>query len=102
MKVNKRIVFAVAYIVAALIGYTLFVKYSLSIYEEERAILEAEYAAKGYDPRWFEYFFLLDSAHGRNVVWVGLALAFGGLVGAFVLMTISDVLTERRKKNASM
>jgi hypothetical protein len=100
VKVNKKIVFAVAYIVVALIGYTLFTKYSFSKYEEERAILEAEFAArfpslKGFEP---DYFFL-SSVWGRNVVWVGLALVFGGLVVAFVLMTISDLLAERRKKN---
>ena len=96
MRINKKIVFAAAYIVVALVGYALFVKYSLSKYEEERAILEAEYAAMGHDPRWFEYFFFYDSVHGRNVVWVGGALVFGGLIGAFVLLTISGALKERR------
>ena len=100
MKVNRKAVFAITYIVVALAGYILFVKYSFSNYEEERAIMEAEFAArfpslKGYEP---DYFFL-SSVWGRNVVWVGLALTFGGMVSAFALMTISDVLSERKKKN---
>ena len=94
MKANKKIVFAAAYIVVALIAYPLFVKYSLSKYEEERAILEAEYAAKGYDPRWFEYFFLLDSAHGRNVVAVGWVL---GLGSPFVILAIFRMVDKTGK-----
>lgn len=94
MKVNKKIVFAVAYIVGALIAYPLFVKYSLSKYEEERAILEAEYAAMGHDPRWFEYFFLLDSVHGRNVVAVGWVL---GLGSPFVILAMFRMVDKTGK-----
>jgi len=51
---------------------------------------------KGFGP---DYFFF-DSVWGRNVLWFGIALIYGGLIGAFVLTTISGVLNERRKKES--
>jgi hypothetical protein len=96
VKANKKIVFAAAYIVVALVGYTLFAKYSLSKYEEERAILEAEYAAifpslKGFEP---DYFFM-SSVWGRNMITVGSVL---GLSSPFVIQAIFRVVDKTERK----
>jgi len=95
---SGKIVFAVAYIVVALIAYCFFFDYSVRKWREEYAALEAEWVAKypslkGYGP---EYFFF-SSVWGRNVVWGGIALVFGGPIGALVLLRISRLLGKGRK-----
>jgi hypothetical protein len=95
MKANKKTIFAIAYIVVALIAYMLFVKHSVSKYEEELAIRTAEWVAKGCDPRWYDYFFF-ESIYYKNVIWVGCILGIGS---PLVLLAVFRVLdkTERKK-----
>ena len=103
MKVNKKIAFAVVYIVCALVGYLYFIDYSVKRYQEDVAIQEAEWIAAGHSPQWFEpdYFFG-NSVYGRNVHLVGAVLVVAGSIGASVLLSVSDVLNKRRKKNSQV
>jgi len=96
VKVNKKTVFAAAYVVVALVAYAPFVKYSFSKCREEYALLEAEWVArypslKGFEP---DYFFM-SSLWGRNVVTVGSLL---GLGSPFVVLTIFRVVDKTEKK----
>jgi len=97
--VGKKIVFAVAYIVCALFAYGFFFDFSMKKYQEEYAILEAEWIAMGRDPRWMEYWFF-DSVWGKGAVGVGIALLSGGLIGEFIILSVSDVRSKKRKKES--
>ena len=104
VKVNKKTVFVVAYIVVAFVAYVLFFNYNYSKFKEGEAINEAWWIARGdvnlefYHGYVQEGFF--SKVYGRNVVNVGIALIFGGSIGALVLAMISDVLSARRKPEA--
>ena len=96
MKVNKKIVFAVAYIVGALIAYLFFIEYSVKKHQEEVEIRTAEWVARTGLPAYLYDDFFFTSVYGRNVVAVGTTLIYGGLIGAFVLLTVFGVLNERK------
>jgi uncharacterized membrane protein (DUF485 family) len=100
-KVNRKTVFAVAYIVCALIAFGLFFNYSYSQYEEYDAIQRAKWIARGWSAELYDGYVregIGATVYGRNVTNFGLVLIFGGLIGAFVLTTISGVLNERRAR----
>jgi len=91
--VNKRIVFAVAYIVGALIAYLYFIDYSVKKHQEEVDIKSAEWTARTGLPAYLYDDFFITSVYGRNVVNVGLAL---GLGSPFVILAMFRVLDREK------
>ena len=87
-KVNRKTVFAVAYIVCALIAFGLFFNYSYSQFEEYDAVQRAEWVARGFSAEFYDGYVregMGMTVYGRNVMIFGPALIFGGLIGALVL-----------------
>ena len=97
-KVNRKAVFVVAYIVCALIAFGLFLNYSYSQLEEYDAIQRAKWIARGFSAEFYDGYVREGRGMTENVVKFGLALIFGGLIGATVLTAISGVLGERHTK----
>jgi hypothetical protein len=94
-----KIVFAVAYIIGALIAFRLFFDYSYSQYEEYDAAQRARWIARGWSAEEYDGYVregFLPTVYGRNVINFGLALIFGGLIGAFILSLVSQVQSEKR------
>jgi len=98
VKVNRKIVFAVAYIIVALIAYTLFVKYSYAKYDDYTAIKRAEWIAAGHSAEDYDNYAqepFRFTVYGRNMVTVGWILALVTPIVFHVVFTVQD----RRKKS---
>lgn len=80
-----------AYIVVAFVAYVLFFYYSCLKFNEEKAIMEAEFLAES--PPWLglepDYPFL-GSVYGRNVFWGGIVLVWSILSVAMVTFLLLD------------
>ena len=73
---NRKIVFAVACIVAALVAYVLFINYSYSQYEEYDAIQRAEWIARGWSAELYDGYAregIFATVYGSNVTNFGLS-----------------------------